>query len=85
MNVIARYNLKKGIPENKFNDSTNYTPENEIDRWIIAHEQKRNRINQLKTKEQQHKALQGHVEKVIKEKLEECLDNTLHNAVKGIK
>lgn len=45
MNVIARYNLKKGIPENKFNDSTNYTPENEIDRWIIAHEQKRNRIN----------------------------------------
>ena len=36
MTLAARYNLQRGVPENKGFEHTTYTPESEIDRYILA-------------------------------------------------
>lgn len=32
----ARFNLSRGIPENKMYSGTNYTPESDFDRYVLA-------------------------------------------------
>ncbi len=36
MNIQARWNFQRGVPENRSNPATTYTIESSIDSWIMA-------------------------------------------------
>lgn len=45
MNIEARYNLQKGVPQNFRSEATTYNCSDEIDRYILAKVQMRNAAN----------------------------------------
>lgn len=46
MNLAARRNLQKGIPENKVHEWTNYSIESPLDAYIIQKQEMKNRFNE---------------------------------------
>ena len=48
MTIAARYNLQKDIPEDRRYEHTTYTPESEIDRYILARVDNRRMILDIK-------------------------------------
>lgn len=73
MNIEARYNLQKGVPQNYRSEATTYNCDNEIDRYILAKVQMRNAANDNRViiKEQDlqqtaHNAIEAAIDEVIK-------------------
>ena len=85
MTFAARINLQKGIPENKSFDQTNYSVECPLDAYIYHKSRMKHEMIQQHRKEQQDKALQEYLNKVVQDKLQECLDKSLTAALKGLK
>ena len=85
MNLAARMNLQRGIPENKMNDWTNYSAESPLDAYLVQRQQVKESYKQQRRGEQQQKALEEYINKLIEEKLGDCLGKTLDDVLKDFK
>ena len=85
MNLEARINLQKGIPENKMNEWTNYNIESPLDAYIVQKQQIRNKYYEQRREEQQQAALEEYVSKMLDDKLEESLEKILGDLLKSFK
>lgn len=85
MTDMARLNLQRGVPENKLNEATNYSPESDLDRWVIQHVNIMNQLKEQDRERQQKKALENYIQKLVEEQLEEALEKALDNVLKDFK
>lgn len=70
MTIEARFNLQRGVPENKIHTGTNYTNESLLDSYIIQTQEIVNRAKE-------ESSLEGYLKSIIEERLEEVLDDLL--------
>lgn len=92
MTEAARWNLQHGVPEDKTNEWTDYTPTSELDRWILHHmkmrkmfEEQTEKERQRKLREQQQKKEMKEFEKAAEKQLEKVLEKELEKLLKDFK
>lgn len=79
MTVAARYNLQRGVPENKMYEHTNYTSDGSVlDNWILAQMKAREmakRYYEKKEMQAQSKEVAEELVKMIDKELDRLLKN----------
>ena len=78
MNTVARYNLQKGIAENKGNNWTNYNIESSLDAYAVSKSRQRQRDREV----QQQKALEEYISKLLEQNVESSLEKALKDVSK---
>lgn len=80
MTDAARWNLQHGVPEDRSQEWTDYTPTSDLDMWILQHMKMRTLANELQQKRQLQeleKAAAKQLEKELEKKIDEELDKLL--------
>lgn len=79
MTVAARYNLQRGVPENKMYEHTNYTSDGSaLDNWLLAKMRMREMVKQYYEKKEmqaQSKEVAEELVKMIDKELDKLLKN----------
>ena len=70
MTIEARFNLQRGIPENKLYSGTNYTNESLLDSYLIQ-------TQAILNRGKEETALEDYLKSKIEESLEEVLEDLL--------
>ena len=74
MNLAARMNLQRGIPENKNNEWTNYNIESPLDAYLVQ-----------RREAQFPEALEKHLNVVMEKKLCDYLEKAINDLLKSSK
>ena len=77
--------MQNGVPENKAYEWTNYSIESVLDAYIVHKEKMKNSWKEQRREEQQQKALEAYVAKMVDQNLEACLEKALGEALKVLK
>ena len=73
MTTEARYNLQRGIPEDRTYKWTDYTPESPLDYWILSRMKIREQIMTDRKLDEAAQAAAAELEKRIEKELEKLL------------
>lgn len=82
MTIEARYNLQKGVPENKIYDGTNYTSNGSaVDNYILGRERIKKMINAREDETKARKLLEKQVKEQVEKQVCPTIERTLKNAL----
>ena len=73
MTEAARWNFQHGVPENKAYPWTDYTPEDDFDRWLVQRKTILDRAEQQLLQKQLEEQAAAELEKVLNKELEKLL------------
>ena len=73
MDYISRFNLQRGVSENKKYTWTDYTPTNSLDNFILQKISRREQLQERKYK----KDLEDQIEKEIEKKIVQVIEKSL--------
>ena len=74
MTIAARYNLQRGIPENKQYEHTTYSPESAVDRYIMAKVDSRRMILDIKNYDDYVRSAGEDIAKAAENEIDKLLD-----------
>ena len=79
MTVQARYNLQRGVPENKMYEHTNYTSDGSaLDNWLLSKMKTKEMVKKY-YEQREEEALSKEIEKELSKIIDKELDKLLKN------
>lgn len=82
MNEVQRYNLQKGIKEDRRFEHTTYIPESELDYYILSQQELRDKLKEKRSHDNLIKDLSSEVIAEVKKQLQGIIQDVVNTITK---